>query len=170
MPPVERPNLQILFPVVALKHVVTQILGDIEPQRPEFTCVRVRNQLLSLFLVCEGPWDYLWHVYQSATRGWGPSWTHWNCCLPTQMLLPSVRKSFPMAPKFFWFHLQSRVASGERTENLLKLRTAHRLVMKYNIPYGGGKHYLLHLSQRRKRTIKSVFSSLERRCQFNLYV
>lgn len=163
MPPVERSDLQIFLPVVTLKHFVTQTLSDIEPHRPGFTCIRVRNQVLSLFLVREGPWDYLWHIYQSTTRGWGPQGTHWNWCLPTQMLLPSVRKPFSVVPKFFWFHLQSRAASGERTESLLRLRTAHRLVRIYNIPYGGGKHYLLHLSQIRKRTIKSVFSSLERR-------
>lgn len=142
--------------MLSLKH------SDIEPQRPAPTCIRIRNQVLSLVLVHEGPWDYLWHIYQSTTRGW-TSWTHWNWCLPTQMLLPSVRKSFPIEPKFFWFHLQSRAASGERTESLLRLRTAHRLVIIDNIHYGSGKHYLLRLSQRRKRTIKSVFSSLERR-------
>lgn len=163
MPPLERSDLQILFQIVALKHVVTETLSDIEPQRPASTCIRVRNQVLSLFLLCEGPWNYLWHVYQSITRGWGPSWTHWNWCLPTQMLLSSIRKSFPMVPKFFGFHLQSRVASGERTESLLTPRIVHRLVIIYNIPCGGSKHYLLHPSQRRKRTIKSVFSSLERR-------
>lgn len=100
MPPLERSDLQILFPVVALKHVVTQIPSDIEPQRPASICIRVRNQVLSLVLVHEGPWDYLWHVDQSTTRGWGPSWTHswtpsWTnifplkcCCL--QLKSPSL--------------------------------------------------------------------------------
>lgn len=55
MTPLERSDLQILFPVVALKHVVAQTQNDTEPQRPASTQIRVRNQVLSLFLVHEGP-------------------------------------------------------------------------------------------------------------------
>lgn len=162
MTPLERSDLQILFPVVALKHVVAQTRSDIEPQRPASTHKRVRNQVLS----CLKSMKDLETTYGMSTKAQLEDEVaayHCNWCLPTQMLLLSVRKSFPMVPKFFWLHLQSRVASGERTESLLRFRTAHRLVIIYNIPYGGGKHYSLHLCQRGKRTIKSVFSSSERR-------